>query len=187
MHWTKIAGSFGGDGARLSIGPKGLTLFIRLSAPTEYEVADIRRGKLEVGVVSIGATGILITRFGAATDMPRVRAVPSLVFDAPFHIGLLPPDRRYLPEREGNLSFGLTIIILDELGRQHGGRQVGMALPLAAAIERVVERQVVEAARPGWTKRVHDAEVEQFYARYPDVGRAADNLLRRAWATDTVH
>lgn len=173
-------------GATLSIGSEGLTVYVQLSDPTAAEVADIRRGTLDVGVFSVGGTGVLLTRFGAAADTPRFPAMPPMVLECPYHVGLLPPDRRHLPKRKSGLSLALTIIIQDQYGRQHGARHLGLAIPTAEAIERIVSRQVEEAGRPGWTRTTHDAEVERFYDRNPDIGRAADRLFAKAWARETV-
>ncbi|WP_152047726.1 hypothetical protein [Aureimonas psammosilenae] len=161
-------------------------MFVQFSDPTSVEVADLRRGKLDIGILTVGGTGILLTRFGAAMDTPRFPPQDAIVLECPFHIGLLPPDQRHLPTREGGLSLALTIIVQDQYGTQRGGRHLGLAIPTAEAIERIVARQAKEAARPGWTRASHDAEVDRFYERNPDIGRAADRLFAKAWARETV-
>ena len=84
------------------------------------------------------------------------------------------------------MSLGLTIIVQDQYGRQHGGRLVGLSIPTVEAVERVVVRQAEEAARPDWTRKTHEAEVGRFCERNHDIGRAADRLFAKAWASETI-
>ncbi len=169
------------DGATLSIGPSGLTAIVQLSDPLESEIAAIRRGAMELAVLGSGATGIVFMRFAAEGGKPPVD------FEMPFHVGLLPPEDRRLPERRGDVVHGLAIVLQDQNGHGHGVRMVGPGGGFSEAIERLVERQRVEASSPGWTRRSHDREVEDFYRRYPDLAKAADRIFARALARTTIH
>lgn len=171
------------DGAVLDIGPSGLHLTVQMAGIAKSETAALRRGRLEVAVLSSGATGFLITRFHSVDVFKKA----PIVLEAPFHIGLLRPALRFLQPRGDGLVHSLVIQIQDEHGIQAGVRLVSLTTEICEAIERLVDRQAREAAQPGWTRRSYDREVEVFTRRFPDVGRAADRLFARAHASHTVH
>lgn len=170
------------DGAVLDIGPNGLRAIVQFSQIAESEIEAIRRGTLDVGVLSSQASGILILRFE-----PRMSGKSPIVLEMPFHIGLLSPDQRFLPIREDGLVHAMMITIQDERGRQHGGRLVALSSAVCDAIESLVERQAREAASPLFSREKHERSVRDYYKRFPDTLAAADRLFDRAHARQTIH
>jgi hypothetical protein len=160
-----FAPASGADGAQLDIGPNGLMVVVRFCGPTRREARLLRRGALDVFLHREGGTGFLVLQWSAPGCQP-------LVMEAPFHIGLLPPNRRHLPERNDEETFALTVVLVDERGRQHGARMVGLSTRTSEAIEAIVREQTAEAEQ-GWRPPRHQAEIVQFQKRYPDITTAA--------------
>lgn len=169
------------DGATLGIGPDGLTMVVQLSRPRSSEIRAIRRDRLDVAIVSARYAAFLSWRFNYSAS-----GLSPLYFETPFHIGLLPVERRYIPQRENGLAHAVMIFLQDERGGGHGGRLILLPVPICEAIEQAVAKQVAEAASPEWSRRLHDNAIAEFYRTCPDmtdVWRSAD----ARGATQTRH
>lgn len=158
------------DGAALLIGPDPLTLIVSLSEPSAAEIAEIRRGRLRVGLaapVKPGGAALLVWRFE-----PLTSGSPGLWFDTPFHIGLNAPADRCLPLRRPDQYRTVIILVQDEAGRFRGGRMVTLSPAFCDRLDPLVQDQALAAADPGWT---YDHEIAQALDRWPTPRTAMGN------------
>ncbi|WP_188855457.1 hypothetical protein [Aureimonas glaciei] len=170
------------DGATLCVGPCGLMTLIRLSGIRPPEVSAINDGEIEVGILTSGKSGIMLARF----QNPGTRR-GELIFDMPFHIGLLDPGERYLTRRGHSERRNMLIVVMDEAGRPLGEREVTLSQETSEVLERIVESQARVSGEAGWSRRQHDREVDDFYKRFPDPTRIVDRLFERAHVRQTIH
>ncbi|MGB3899771.1 MAG: hypothetical protein WA973_14600 [Mesorhizobium sp.] len=149
------------DGATLDIGPTGLTLIVSMSNPAKAEIRAIRRGQLDIAMMTVGSTAVLLWRF------KDKRGRPMIELESVFHIGLLPSDMRRVPSGDAGKVHGVLILLQDERATCRGLRFVSLPVEVSNAVDAVVKMQAEEASRPGWTRRGHDAEVVAYFRDYP--------------------
>lgn len=167
------------DGAKLDIGPAGLSLIVSMSNPSRAETRAIRRGRLDVGMIMAGSTAVLLWRFKAEPGH-------QVELDSVFHIGLLPPDQRRVPSGDTGRVHGVLIILQDERATCRALRFLSLPIDISDAIDAVVEMQAMQASQPGWSRRGHDAEVEAYFRDFPspaDAFAVTDLAGRQASST----
>jgi hypothetical protein len=155
------------QGATLDIGPEGLTLVVSLPRPSRAEIWAIRRGKLDIGMLMAGSTGVLLWRFNGENSCRPVVELESV-----FHIGLLQPDRRYVPSGDAGLVHSVMIIAQDERATCRALRMVSLPADVSGAVDTVVAFQANQASQPGWSRHEHEAEVEGYFRRFPSPAHA---------------
>lgn len=163
------------DGAALSIGPSGLSMVVSLPNPTRPEIRALKRGAIESGLMLAGGSAVALWRFGDKTR--------PVTLETPFHIGLLPPADRWIPKATGNGETHPLLIIV-----QDGQRicRVVRLLPLSPSfshtIERIVAKQAKDASQPGWTRAVHEADIDRYFEIFNNATEAM-NVCEESAAT----
>ncbi|WP_046865124.1 hypothetical protein [Microvirga massiliensis] len=149
------------DGATLAIGPGPWIMIASLTRPLASEVKALRRAPLDVAVLREGTTAIVVWRFGR-----------DLFLETPFHMGLLPTQRRYVDQRSGTQVRAVTIVAQDQRGICHGLRFTSLTPAVSDAIDQIIAEQIGEAASVSWSRRKHDSEAEAFFRRWEDPSQA---------------
>ena len=142
------------EGAMFDFDGNGPTLHIRLARPSPQEIADIRRGPCEFGLLPLGPILFLLSKFGTQDWM-----------DAPYSIQMLPPRARVLPEEyRPGLHYALAAIILDtNTQSQRGARFVTFSAEFSERLHVEVQGQLKYPLSRG----AYDAAIADAYRRFP--------------------
>lgn len=146
------------DAARFSASSAGLELIGTFDQLKPKEVKAWERGRLRLAPLSAGdhTLFVLYELDGFAGWS-----------DAPFSLGLVPPDRRALPPREAHQGRLLHLTLLDGPSAVvRALRAVSLSPAWCGALETMIAAQADRLAT--WSRAAHDAEREAAASRWPD-------------------
>lgn len=147
--------SFPGEGAVLKIDSSGITLFLNLSHPVEYERDALKSDHpARLGVLKHGRTGFLLADFGG-----------QFCFDAPFDVGIQHPESiPDLSRAEIGWNVVLGVVGVDaSSGRIFGIRVLTLSSHVSRVMARLIRRQSEEAV----TLESNDKAILAAYRYYP--------------------
>jgi len=160
-----------------------LELLLFLAAPTDAEIAAIRRGHAEFALYDRDRLCVLLYCFSPLIDPSGGRRRRGLPWsDAPFHQGMMPPEHRAAPLDPATFTPETRVLLHVILVRADGGqilvlRTVSLPPELTRRLFAVI---AVQDAAP-FNQATYDRQLAELYRTYPttDALLAASGAIYR--------
>lgn len=156
--------TFPKEGVFVHFAPSGITLYLNLMNPDEYEQRALKAAHpTKIGILNYGRTGFLMIDFG-----------DNYMLNAPFDVGIEPPEN--IPDLEKVRNGGLILLLIVGVnalnGKIFGIRGITLSGHVSKQIEKLISRQISEPVEP----TLNELAIAAAYRRYPD----AKSMMRDA-------